>query len=140
MYSGIVPFSDHAVWTKGVHYYEELALLYVLGEEIQDQPFQGAVLDTIVTLDVARGKSLTNLARNIIYRGTCSGSPARTFIVDTWVHNGHNLWLENEMEIHPELMRDIVWALTRQRVRPGGVVPWKLNKDAYLKRISKQNA
>jgi hypothetical protein len=70
-----------------------LAKLYVFGEKIMDETFQGAGLT--VVMDICNSEQLYpgNDVVRMIYRGTSSSeSPARCLLVDIWTYGGNGEW------------------------------------------------
>ncbi|KAF2167902.1 hypothetical protein M409DRAFT_22049 [Zasmidium cellare ATCC 36951] len=90
-----------------------LLRLYVFGEKIQDDDFCDAVLSMLATRcdekdsDERRWYPI-NEAVHLLYAGTPSGSPARSFLVDMHLQHGNIRWLEVDVKYHhPEFLLDL---------------------------------
>ena len=76
-----------------------LARLYVLGEKYHDDKFKNAIIDTIIAVaqpsvhEVKTRWFLTGPEIDIIYRGTCKGSPIRKLMVDMHFQAGKKEWI-----------------------------------------------
>lgn len=98
-----------------------LAKLYILGEEYQDSIFKNAIIDAIMakTVNLVSGKRwyLTGTEVDIIYRGTCPGSPARKSMVHSHAAMGDKIWVMDDDEEHNrDFLRDLcckMWSLLR---------------------------
>lgn len=85
----------------------------MLGERYQDSTFKNAVIDAIMAKGVHQRDEkntwyLTGPEVDVIYRGTCSGPPARKLMVDTHIAYGCTDWVTDEEEEHnKEFLQDL---------------------------------
>jgi hypothetical protein len=117
--------------------HDHLARLYVLGEKLTDEPFQDAVLYTVIDIVKDGTKYPPDEAINIIYSRTSSASsPARRLIVDMYVHAGHKRWLCSESICQAtcvEFVDDFVKGFFECSKRlPEKGFPWVKAPEAYI--------
>ena len=98
--------------------FELLAMLYCFGEKYQDVRFKNTVIDIIIAKQNIKYQDgwcyPTDKAVDIIYQGTCSGSPARKLMLAIHTRHGLNHWFEQEVNNH-EFLIDLGKAFYRVR-------------------------
>ncbi|CZT16286.1 uncharacterized protein RCC_02128 [Ramularia collo-cygni] len=97
-------------------HYHMLARMYVLGEKIQSSGFCNAVMENMIKRSRARCPVPIDMIR-VIYDGTMTAAPVRTFVVDTWMSLGSTVRLTEEpdgTQPHPEFVMDLAMALLRE--------------------------
>lgn len=92
--------------------YVKLARLFVLGEKYQDASFKNTIVDAILAkhedfFNDGQGGAPDLAAIDVVYRGTCAGSPARELLVDMWVDQGYVSFIENANSLNHEFVRDL---------------------------------
>lgn len=96
--------------------FNPFARLYVLGEKLLDDAFQDRVLSALAVQGEKQMPSFESI--EIIYEGTAEASPARRWLVDSWVQKAGNKTVEKCKEkgfpLPPEFQRDLIEAFVRR--------------------------
>lgn len=102
LYTGQLSSKSNAAKPDEPH----LVHLYVLGEKLLDTNFQDRVIDAIVAAarqpDESGHRQIPDeVSVNYIYQNSPKGSPARKLMVDIWLTDSGDDWLE---DVHPDKM------------------------------------
>lgn len=92
--------------------YAQLARLFVLGEKYQDSRFKNRIIDAMIAKHHDEdadgyGWSPHSVAIDILYRGTCDGSPVRKLMVHMWLDRGSSGWVTACKSLNHDFLRDL---------------------------------
>ena len=133
LYNGSISRADDSLKT-----WEPLSLAYVMGEKFLDVSFQAVILKYMFRRLIETGRRPSIETVNAIYCGTSDPSPARCFMIDicVWVNRGCLGDIENPaVELHEDLVRDLLRALTAMPKPEETDSPWELDSGTYFKQL-----
>ncbi|KAF1970370.1 hypothetical protein BU23DRAFT_433258, partial [Bimuria novae-zelandiae CBS 107.79] len=116
LYSGTIPRPDND--EPSFDYYEYLARLYVMGEEIMDISFKNVLLENFAAMTLRGSNNGTHRYPGrtticIIYQGTIKESPLRRMVVGMYSALARENW--HFQGLPEEAMVDILRAMAQRR-------------------------
>lgn len=102
--------------------FDKLATLFVFGVKLLD----GDLQDNVISAMIGHGREDSYyppvVAINTIYEVTAEGSPARQMLVDSWVAEGKESWIdafdEKDAAVHQDFKNDLIRGLLAWKRAP----------------------
>jgi hypothetical protein len=132
---------EHAVALAARQEYNTLAKMYVLCEKIQDTAAKRSVFAAFVE---ATTKSRVNNDQHypvystvrLIYAGTLTSDPLRTFVTDCHVLVGHSGWVASADDYPHEFLYDVTLGMFKERAVSDAKARLRLkDTETYLKKL-----
>lgn len=131
LYSGFITSINKAaaksIGTDEDCEFQDLVSAYSLGEKLQDDEFQDAVIDAFIEKVVQEDRVDLQLSCQV-YEKTLPGSGLRRLLLDIYLGQANPDWLSEDTvgeELHPEFLRDLSMEMLwdRRQVARGHAAP-----------------